>query len=517
MKPASILAEPTPHQEASDFIRGKPIVSRSVFKGMLPDLKGRAFSVAGIQAANVLQDIRDSLASLPEGALWDKVKADIAADVIPFYVDPAAEPELQAKQQAAAEAKAELLLRVHGFQAYAAAQYQVLDRQRPEFPFWQYHSMEDARVRPTHAALDGVVMPADSPFWADHYPPWEWGCRCIVTPLPLSDVEKMIEQDKNLPPEQHRVIGPAAQRQLEQSGLLIRNGGAHNVASGFAKGDQAAFHWDPSTLRMPLEQIRRRYDPEVFTAFEAWAKRTHLQGGSGMTVWEWASQEPAGKTRTKPKAKAQAPVAVAAPPQTAPGSGTPVSDALDVKIRAMAVRSEVLASIAAIGKVHTDGKLPRIPITAAVGRGAIGVYCHNILRKATRIGVRATGPWKHLTTAHEVGHFLDHQSVDIPGVFASEKSAALAKWRDAVKQSAAYQEIAALSGEKNQNYFLSRRECFARSYAQWIATRSGDAAMLAELDRVAASTQPWRQWKSDDFAPIASALDAVFAAKGWRQ
>jgi SPP1 gp7 family putative phage head morphogenesis protein len=80
--------------------------------------------------------------------------------------------------QKAADRRAELLLRTHGQQAYATTQYKMMDEQRDLFPFWQYLSMGDSHVRATHAALDGVVLPADSEFWTTHFPPWDWGCRC---------------------------------------------------------------------------------------------------------------------------------------------------------------------------------------------------------------------------------------------------------------------------------------------------------------------------------------------------
>lgn len=42
----------------------------------------------------------------------------------------------------------------------------------------QYRTAQDSRVRPDHAALDGITLPADDPFWSKYYPPNGWGCRC---------------------------------------------------------------------------------------------------------------------------------------------------------------------------------------------------------------------------------------------------------------------------------------------------------------------------------------------------
>ncbi len=44
----------------------------------------------------------------------------------------------------------------------------------------QYRTQRDGRVRPEHAALDGVTLPPSDPFWLDFYPPNGWNCRCDV-------------------------------------------------------------------------------------------------------------------------------------------------------------------------------------------------------------------------------------------------------------------------------------------------------------------------------------------------
>lgn len=44
----------------------------------------------------------------------------------------------------------------------------------------QYRTQKDDKVRPEHAALDGVTLPPSDPFWAQFYPPNGWNCRCTV-------------------------------------------------------------------------------------------------------------------------------------------------------------------------------------------------------------------------------------------------------------------------------------------------------------------------------------------------
>ena len=44
----------------------------------------------------------------------------------------------------------------------------------------QYRTAGDSKVRPEHAALNGVTLPPSDPFWQTYYPPNGWNCRCTV-------------------------------------------------------------------------------------------------------------------------------------------------------------------------------------------------------------------------------------------------------------------------------------------------------------------------------------------------
>ena len=46
--------------------------------------------------------------------------------------------------------------------------------------FLTYSAILDGRVRPSHAARDGVTLPADDPYWRQNTPPIDYNCRCTV-------------------------------------------------------------------------------------------------------------------------------------------------------------------------------------------------------------------------------------------------------------------------------------------------------------------------------------------------
>ncbi len=65
-------------------------------------------------------------------------------------------------------------------------------------PYWRYvHSGLALDPRPDHLAwgASGLTLPHDHPFWATHYPPNGWGCRCRVVAVPAPR-----EGDRTVPP-----------------------------------------------------------------------------------------------------------------------------------------------------------------------------------------------------------------------------------------------------------------------------------------------------------------------------
>lgn len=269
--PAGIqLGFARPHQEAIAFIESKPAVTRTVFNALLPQLRARAFTVTGIDEFDRLQRIRDAVASLPAGSTWEESKAEVMT-------------QLDALGEAA-ERRAELLLRTHAFQAFQAANWQVAMADE-DTTHLQYLATEDDRVRDTHLALNGIILPKDDPFWSDHMPPWEWGCRCRIRPINPDLLAEARERDASVAPENRWVIeGPMLDR-LHQ-GQLVRDTRAFDVSSPASRpGGENAFQWNPADLRLPVDGIRDRYDADTWAQWSRWAKETMIRPGT--SVWGW--------------------------------------------------------------------------------------------------------------------------------------------------------------------------------------------------------------------------------------
>ena len=83
--------------------------------------------------------------------------------------------------------------------AEAAANYQRLKAKSGKFPYWQYVTAGDEKVREEHKKLDGVTLMHNDPLWDKIYPPNGWKCRCHVVPRMKHEVSKeMVNTSKNI-------------------------------------------------------------------------------------------------------------------------------------------------------------------------------------------------------------------------------------------------------------------------------------------------------------------------------
>ncbi len=71
----------------------------------------------------------------------------------------------------------------------AAESYNRLKKKVKIFPYWEYRTVNDGRVRPEHVKLHGLILPANDPRWNKIFPPNGWKCRCYVIPRLASEVE----------------------------------------------------------------------------------------------------------------------------------------------------------------------------------------------------------------------------------------------------------------------------------------------------------------------------------------
>ena len=120
------------------------------------------------------------------------------------------------------------------------------------------------------------------------------------------------------------------------------------------------------------------------------------------------------------------------------------------------------------------------------------------------IALSPSSEHRGLSLLHELGHAVDHQLLG----WGSERPLLDGWWR-AVSRTRAFRSLCRACSGDEVGYWPTRRESFARSFAQWVAERAGLEDVLAEVERRAGGAG--RQWARDDFAPVAAELDGVLA------
>ena len=166
-------------EDAAGTIRRRALARAETVRELLPEYRARAVSAAGVEDMRVLERIREACASVPEGTDWKTARK-------------AVEAELEGVSKNA-RARAEFILRTHVQQARAMAKWRDIQRDADFLPYLMYQTLGDDKVRPSHRALDGKILPANDQFWKTHFPPWDYGCRCVVVQLTEKTARELAE------------------------------------------------------------------------------------------------------------------------------------------------------------------------------------------------------------------------------------------------------------------------------------------------------------------------------------
>lgn len=255
---------------------------------------------------------------------------------------------------------------------------------------------------------------------------------------------------------------------------------------------------------------------------------------------------PGGSIEPGPLGPEPAPERKVAKPKAPPkpkAAGEPVSSALDMQATG-ALGKKAKRAIEILDSVHGDGVLPPIPVTGNVKKADTkGEFVYTLTGRPLRINLNPKGDTPRMTTAHEIGHFLDLSGVPRPVKGAKRDWASdplLAEWHKTVQDTEAVKTLRGMKGKaqsvhvtlpdgragvmkangKYVDYLLDPEELWARSYAQYIATRSGDKTFRKELDSLRETGEVInypRQWSDAEFAPVAASIDGLMDKLGWRK
>lgn len=179
LKPPPMTAGPVklrfnvPPEEAIDYFKRKKVLPAKEFYDIRNEARSAAFTVSGIYQEDVLEGFRQEI----ENALTNGTSQQKVIKNFKNILDGAGHREL-------GNFHLETVFRTNMQMAYGVGRRKQMEDISDLLPYWQYSAVNDDRTRPTHRALDGIVLPANHEFWDTHYPPWGWNCRCGIISLP---------------------------------------------------------------------------------------------------------------------------------------------------------------------------------------------------------------------------------------------------------------------------------------------------------------------------------------------
>lgn len=497
------FVKPLPFAEALEKLGQRVVVASKLDSegwSQLPlALRERAFWSATIESVRVLQGMRGGIDDFLSGARETLPNGEVAlksgsrAEFVKQFaalaeaegVGPADPDDVGGLKDIRSEARLSLIWRtqVEAAQAYGTWKQGQDPDVLNEFPAQRFiREQEVKQPRPVHQMNIGVVrLKSDLDFWMAMNDPSfggfgvPWGPWGFNSGMGVEDVDR---------------------DEAERLGLIAAGERAKPVDKDF--NDR-------------LEASARGIDGDLIDVLkQEFGDQLSVEGDR----LKWRGGQDGSSERAEPEPE---------PAETKVERKSPVSKALEVLARG-SLRQQVLEALVEMDKVHDDGRLDPIGVTA-LNKSHFGEMKYSPIVgqfKAMGLAVNPKGPWPQLTMVHEAGHLLDLEAIGTKGEFATAQGhGGMLKVLQAIESSAtvrAMRSAAALDPDDDAmlqlDYLLDARELWARAYAQFVAKRSGSAVLARNLETMRAMDSR-RVWSVAEWAAIETAIEQLFQELGW--
>jgi SPP1 gp7 family putative phage head morphogenesis protein len=144
----------------------------------------QALTIAGAASAQLVADVSDALLrALRDGTTLGDFKASVVQSLTAAWLGTKTDPP----------SRLETLFRTVTQTAYNAGRYEQATE--PDTlaarPYWQFDAVLDGRTTSGCKRANGVVLPADDPWWQRNMPPRHFNCRATFHPLRASHAERL--------------------------------------------------------------------------------------------------------------------------------------------------------------------------------------------------------------------------------------------------------------------------------------------------------------------------------------
>ncbi|HET7300224.1 MAG TPA: phage minor head protein, partial [Oleiagrimonas sp.] len=256
-----------PFDEQLAFFRRKlrNLVPTTAWDDLLRAEHDHAFMVAGAAKADLLQDLADAVdKAIAEGVGFDQFYKDFESIVAKHGWTGWTGEETPARRRW----RARVIYQTNVQVSYSAGRLAQL--REGKFAFWVYHhSVGELHPRPLHVSWDGLVLPANHPFWHTRYPPSDWGCRCYVTGARTEKGARRQggDLDKKLPDDWDKIDPLTGEPPGVGKGWGYMPGDTvHQVVREMAGKIQ---HWDYSIAKSYMQSVPEDARDALATAYRS--------------------------------------------------------------------------------------------------------------------------------------------------------------------------------------------------------------------------------------------------------
>lgn len=181
------IFRPRPDLGALQKLLRKTVLTSQDFERLSSAMRANAFRVWQVNDLDIVQGLRDQIATaISNGQSFRSFVGEMGRTL-----EEAGQPKRPLWH-------ANVLYQNNIASAYADAKNEILNTPtaRALFPYRRYMTRQNSRVRPSHAALHGLVFPSDHAFWSKYDPPWDYNCRCYTETVTRREAERLtVQQD----------------------------------------------------------------------------------------------------------------------------------------------------------------------------------------------------------------------------------------------------------------------------------------------------------------------------------
>jgi SPP1 gp7 family putative phage head morphogenesis protein len=185
-----------PPKEAIDFFNSKAVKPSFDYRDVWRDAHKSAFAIAKMMDDDLLLMMQKTLSeTITKGLPVDEWKKLVTSKLQAAgwwgkgqVVDP--KTGLMSIAQLGSPARLDMIFETNMRTAYAAGQWERIERTKKGLPYLEYVLGPSEVHRPDHVAWNGTILPVDHPWWATHAPPNGYGCKCGVRQLTRAEAER---------------------------------------------------------------------------------------------------------------------------------------------------------------------------------------------------------------------------------------------------------------------------------------------------------------------------------------